>query len=70
MLAALLVALLAQSPPQGGVLKQGEGVEAGKDAVDFKLLLLKEDPKAKDEFVKLSDFKGKRPVLLIFGSYT
>ena len=53
--------------------EQGQGVAAGKDAVDFKLKQLKKDPKdakEKEIEVKLSEFKGKQPVVLIFGSYT
>ena len=38
---------------------------AGKEAPDFTLQRL-----GSDEFVRLSSFKGKRPVALIFGSYT
>jgi len=52
---------------------QGNGIAAGKDAVDFKLKQLKKDPKdakEKEIEVKLSDFKEKQPVVLIFGSYT
>jgi hypothetical protein len=52
---------------------QGAGIAAGKDAVELKLKQLKKDPKdakEKDVEVKLSDFKGKQPVVLIFGSYT
>lgn len=57
--------------PDEGKLKVGDG------APDFKLkrLILDEkdkdkDDKEKNKDVKLSDFKGKKPVLLVFGSYT
>jgi len=57
---AMLCALL-QSRPEAL-----EGPKVGAEAPDFKLKTLAD---AKKE-VKLSDFKGKKPVVLIFGSYT
>ncbi len=42
------------------------GVEVGAPAPDFTLPLLGE----KDATVTLSSFKGSKPVLLAFGSYT
>ncbi len=72
-LLALLVAALAQQ--QGKIVRpeQGNGVDAGKDAVDFNLKQLKKDKADKEEKeveVKLSSFKDQKPVALIFGSYT
>lgn len=68
---ALLVATgIVLGQQQGKRPDQGAGIEAGKDAADFKLLRLNDDPKAKEEHVQLSSFKGKQAVLLIFGSYT
>lgn len=54
-------------------------LESGPDldqmAPDFKLPLLTHDAEKTelvltDKFVKLSDSRGKRPVVLIFGSFT
>ena len=72
-LLTVLVAALAQQ--QGKIVRpeQGNGVDAGKDAVDFTLKQLKKDKNDKEEKeveVKLSAFKDKQPVALIFGSYT
>ena len=54
----------------------GQGVEEGKPAPDFDLKLLKaydlepgEDGKSRQS-VKLSTYRDKKPVVLIFGSYT
>jgi len=49
---------------KGGDFGGGPGV--GQAAPDFKLKSLA-DPKKE---VQLSSFKGKKPVVLIFGSYT
>jgi len=57
---AMLCALLQSRP---GAL---EGPKVGAEAPDFQLKTLAD---AKKE-VKLSDFKEKKPVVLIFGSYT
>ena len=72
-LLAVLIAALAQQ--QGKLVRpeQGNGVDAGKDAVDFTLKQLKKSKDDKDEKeieVKLSSFKDQKPVALIFGSYT
>ena len=37
----------------------------GQNAPDFALRLLNGE-----EMIKLSDFRGKKPVVLVFGSYT
>ena len=52
---------------------RGKGVPAGTEAPDFKLkkLLSSELERTGEvEYVTLSDYKGKKPVVLIFGSYT
>jgi hypothetical protein len=54
----------------------GPGVAEGKEAPDFELKLLKaydlgiEIEGKPPETIKLSQFKGDKPVVLIFGSYT
>ncbi len=70
-LALLVAAGIAFSQQERKRLEQGPGIDPGKDAADFKLLKLKTDAKEeKDEYVQLSEFKGKQLVLLVFGSYT
>ncbi len=67
-----VVVLASLSFAQQGEKKkipQGNGVDTGKDAVDFKLKKLKKEASEKDETVQLSALKGK-PVVLVFGSYT
>lgn len=56
LLAALLVAglLAAQTPPQPGEL-----------APDFELKV-----RGADRYLRLSDFRGAKPVALVFGSFT
>lgn len=55
---------------------RGAGVPEGKVAPTFDLKLLKayDLPKAKDgkprKTIKLADYRSKKPVVLIFGSYT
>ena len=66
----LIAALAASSQEKGKRIPQGEGIEAGKEASNFKLKKLKKEKDEKDETVELSSFKDKKPVLLIFGSYT
>lgn len=65
------VALVAATQ-EGGKKRpdQGEGIETGKKAVNFNLKKLKSKPDEKAELVELASFEGKKPVLLIFGSYT
>ncbi len=46
--------------------QKGEGPKVGENAPDFKLKVL---TNSKTE-IKLSSFKDKKPVVLIFGSYT
>ena len=54
----------------------GPGAAEGTQAPDFKLKLLKAYDLEKDkdgktpEEIRLSDYRGKKPVVLIFGSYT
>jgi peroxiredoxin len=62
-LSSIILALAAQ----GGRPKDN-APKVGADAADFKLYRL--DDKKQENPVKLSDFKGKKPVVLIFGSYT
>ncbi|HEY3226937.1 MAG TPA: hypothetical protein VGK61_08095 [Planctomycetota bacterium] len=71
-LAIALAATLAASTQEGGRKRpeQGEGIEAGKKAANFKLKKLKAKEDEKPESVELASFAGKKPVLLIFGSYT
>jgi hypothetical protein len=52
------------TPPAKGERKQ-DTLRQGDDAPDFTLPRLKE----KGE-VKLSSYRGKKPVVLVFGSYT
>jgi hypothetical protein len=42
----------------------------GKPAPDFELFQLQADGSLSKKKVKLSSFKGKQPVALVFGSYT
>jgi hypothetical protein len=70
-LAALALACALAAQDGGGKrLEQGEGIPAGKPAANFKLKKLRSKPDEKAEVVELSSFAGKKPVLLIFGSYT
>jgi hypothetical protein len=60
--------LLAQRPPGGrrpGDLRTESRLRVGDTAPDFKLQTMEGD-----RAVELSSFKGKRPVVLVFGSYT
>ena len=50
---------------QAIVTRDEMGPMQGQDAVDFTLKRA-----GSDEYVTLSSFKGRRPVALIFGSYT
>ncbi len=47
------------------MVRDETGPGIGEDAIDFSLKRL-----GTDERVRLSDFQGKRPVALAFGSYT
>jgi len=56
-----------------GGSRRGKGIAEGKEAPDFKLkrLLTSEiERTGESEYVKLSDYEKKKPVVLIFGSYT
>ena len=75
MLAFVLVALLA-APGFAGGTRGGRGpldrsragtLKVGDPAPDFELKRL---ASGEGEMVKLSSFRGKQPVVLIFGSYT
>lgn len=46
-------------------VKRTDAPEVGQNAPDFALKLLHGE-----ETIKLSDFRGKKPVVLVFGSYT
>lgn len=62
-----------RGPRSRGQGQRPEPPQEGERAPDFKLELLgtaKKDAKEKQELVQLSKFKGKKPVALIFGSYT
>jgi hypothetical protein len=53
--------------------RRGNGPAPGTAAPDFALETIKDyeiKAGAKVEDIRLSDFKGDRPVVLIFGSYT
>jgi hypothetical protein len=53
--------------------RRGNGPAPGTVAPDFALETIKDyeiKAGAKGEDIRLSDFKGDRPVVLIFGSYT
>lgn len=61
-LAALAAMPALARPPNP---KRTPGVEVGAEAPDFTLRMLNSD-----ETVQLSKVIGKRPVVLVFGSYT
>ena len=47
--------------------------KVGQDAPDFELqrvMVSKKDTKKKPKTLKLSSFEGKKPVVLVFGSFT
>ena len=46
--------------------REARAPKVGDPAPDFALPVLS----SRDEFVRLSDFRGQKPVALIFGSYT
>ena len=46
-------------------VRKVSGPAVGQDAPDFDLKALHEE-----KTVKLSSFRGKKPVVLVFGSYT
>ena len=58
-----------KSNPSGSTRPQQGSLKVGDDAPDFTLKKIKEDDEKK-KTIKLSTFKGKKPVVLIFGSYT
>ena len=72
---AALLALTLSSPAEAQGRRRGRwradlAPKQGSKAPDFEICRLvkgKANPKKK---VKLSSFKGKRPVALVFGSYT
>ena len=65
--AALAVAFALPAEAQGG-RREDKAPKEGAEAPDFELFNL-EDAK-QEKPVKLSDFEGKKPVVLVFGSYT
>jgi hypothetical protein len=68
----IVLALALLAAPQQGKERpaQGPGPEVGVAAPDFALKALEKGADGKDVEVKLSSFKGSKPVLLILGSYT
>ena len=52
-------------PPRAAPMAQAPHPEVGDEAPDF---ILRE--RGSEEVVTLSSFEGKRPVALVFGSYT
>ena len=50
---------------QSRIEQESGGPDVGQEAPDFALRTLEGD-----RTVKLSDFRGKKPVVLVFGSYT
>ncbi len=70
----LALLLLAGGEPQDRRgSRRGKGIEEGKEAPDFKLkILLTSNVERTGEavFLTLSQFEKKKPVVLIFGSYT
>lgn len=66
MMYALVLSTLVMA--QGGKRPPDNAPKVGSDAPDFTLYRL--DDKKQEKPVKLSDFEGKKPVVLIFGSYT
>lgn len=65
LLLAVLSASIAAAASNGAVKRQRDATRPGDLAPDFSLRTL--DGKGT---VRLSDFRGKKPVVLIFGSYT
>ncbi len=72
----LIAAAVALSVGVRDALSQGRDMQKrppkdaprpGEDAPDFELAMLGGDAEDK---IRLSDFKGKKPVVLVFGSYT
>jgi hypothetical protein len=65
-------------PDQQGRLAEAEGIQIGDTAPDFELprLTIEKDKvgnavgKISAQKVKLSSFRGKKPVFLVFSSYT
>ncbi|MBI4563758.1 MAG: hypothetical protein HY716_03575 [Planctomycetes bacterium] len=70
-IASTAILVLAAAPQDRGRRpRQGEGIAPGTAAANFDLKKLKSSPDEKDERVELASFKGRKPVVLIFGSYT
>lgn len=66
--ATLTTAAAAQAPGKGkakGERPQEGKLQPGDEAPNFRLKRLNAD-----EEVELASFRGKRPVVLVFGSYT
>ncbi len=70
--AALSLACCAEVVAQGrgGFGRKDKAPEVGETAPLFRLHRLGPDGKASGERVALKSFRGKQPVVLIFGSYT
>ena len=60
----LCAALALALPPSPSHQRRAGGPNVGAPAPDFKL------KRSDGGEVRLSSFKGKRPVVLVFGSYT
>lgn len=65
---AILLSLAASLSAQKAKRGPDNAPKAGSDAPDLTLFRLAD--KEKKEPVKLSSFEGKKPVVLVFGSYT
>ncbi len=68
-LAAGVVLLLGAPPVQAQGRRVDRAPKVGEVAPDFELARL-EDGAPTEELVELSSFKGKKPVVLLFGSCT
>lgn len=66
--AALAVWIAAPLDAQGGGRREDKAPKLGDEAPDFEIYRL--DDTKKETPVKLSEFEGKKPVVLVFGSYT
>lgn len=67
-LTAIALALAFALPAQAQRAREDKAPKVGDEAPDFELYRL--DDKKQETPVRLSDFEGKKPVVLVFGSYT
>lgn len=70
LIALLVCGSLGFAQEGRGRPEQGAGPAVGAVAPDFTLKALEKDGQGREVEVKLSRFKGDKPVLLILGSYT